>query len=121
MESLDYRYYNIHINGYLATYRPDDTVCVIVAHRNPGLANTNWINTVEHNCGTMCWRWIKPEDDIYTPPVPRVVNLNDYIEECTSGTTSNSNNKKNKTSSVRRRSTGKKKGKRGKTPTKKRK
>ena len=35
MESLDYRYYNIHINGYLATYRADGSVCVVVAHRQP--------------------------------------------------------------------------------------
>ena len=71
MESLDYRYYKIHTNKHLASYRPDGSVRIVVAHDDPGVAN--WINTVGHESGTMCFRWIRAE----TKPQPqtRVVKL----------------------------------------------
>ena len=79
MESLDYRYHRVHTNSSLA--RADEgepaAFTLIVAHRdpNPAAANTttrsrgkgskgfkgNWINTVGHSCGTMCFRYIAPE------------------------------------------------------------
>ncbi|MCD4729864.1 MAG: hypothetical protein K8R74_04635 [Bacteroidales bacterium] len=55
MESLDYRYFNICINKGNAHYKPDGSVSVIVAHKNPELPN--WIDTCGHLEGTMCWRW----------------------------------------------------------------
>lgn len=115
MESLDYRYYNIHINGYLATYRPDGSVCVVVAHRQPQVPDVNWINTVGHNCGTMCWRWIKPQSDPTPAPVPRVVKLDDFIAEC-NGMKRNGSKSRGKSgakSTTRKRSSV---SKRGKTP-----
>ena len=50
MESLDYRYYTIHVNKHTATYKEDGSVVVIVAHKDPqpeakGIP-VNWINTV---------------------------------------------------------------------------
>lgn len=57
MESLDYRYFTICINKATATYEPDGSVKVIVAHSDPGLPN--WINTCGHTEGTMCWRWYR--------------------------------------------------------------
>lgn len=56
MESLDYRYHQIHVNKHTAHYQPDGSVRVIVSHTDPGLPN--WIETCGHNMGTMCWRWI---------------------------------------------------------------
>ncbi len=56
MESLDYRYHNIHVNKHTATYQPDGSVRLIVSHTDPGLPN--WIETAGHEMGTMCWRWI---------------------------------------------------------------
>jgi len=36
--SFDYRYWNIHVNDRTACYRPDGSVRIVIAHRNPGLA-----------------------------------------------------------------------------------
>lgn len=57
MESLDYRYFNICINKGNATYHPDGSVTVTVAHDDPG--KPNWIDTCDHLEGTMCWRWYR--------------------------------------------------------------
>ena len=118
MESLDYRYYNIHINGYLATYRADGSVCVVVAHRHPQVPDINWINTVGHNCGTMCWRWIKPRSDPNPAPVPRVVKLDDFVAECNSmkGSGLTNRSKTGAKLTTRKRSSA---AKRGKTPRRK--
>jgi hypothetical protein len=71
MESLDYRYFTIHTNKHLAHYEPDGSVRIIVAHQNPGLPN--WINTVGHSSGTMCFRWIRAQD--HPQPRTRVVKV----------------------------------------------
>lgn len=73
MESLDYRYYTIHTNKHLADYRSDGSIRIVVAHKDPGVPN--WINTVGHASGTMCFRWIRAA----TKPQPqtRVVKLKD--------------------------------------------
>ncbi len=65
MESLDYRYFTIHLNKHTAQYRPDGSVQIIVAHADPG--RPNWINTVGHDCGAMSFRWIRAT----THPQPR--------------------------------------------------
>ena len=65
MESLDYRYYQIWVNQATASYRPDGSVRIVVAHRDPGVPN--WIDTVGHRQGTMLLRWVRAE----TKPQPR--------------------------------------------------
>ena len=73
MESLDYTRNQIHTNKHLASYNPDGSVTVIVAHEDPG--HPNWISTVGHDNGTMCWRWVHAKD---TPePSARVVKFNE--------------------------------------------
>jgi hypothetical protein len=69
MESLDYRHFTIHTNKHLARYLADGAVRIIVAHRNPGLPN--WIQTAGHQCGTMCFRWIRAAS--HPQPQTRVV------------------------------------------------
>jgi hypothetical protein len=64
IESLDYRYFCITLNKHSAEYRPDGSVRLLVAHRDPGLGN--WIDTANHRCGTMSLRWIKSTE---FPPV----------------------------------------------------
>jgi len=72
MESLDYRYFRIHLNSATATARPDGSVRIVVAASDPGV--DNWLETAGHAFGTMCWRWWKPVGD---PPEPtcRVVPI----------------------------------------------
>lgn len=59
MESLEYRYVDIHINKHTANYAADGSVCILVAARDPGLAN--WLDTTGHREGTMAFRWIGAE------------------------------------------------------------
>ncbi len=75
MESLDYRYHTICISKGNAHYEPDGTVKVIVAHSDPG--HPNWIETVGHKEGTMCWRWYRLADKLnYPKALPcRVVKM----------------------------------------------
>jgi hypothetical protein len=70
IESLDYRYFRITLNMHSAEYRPDGSVRLLVAHRDPGLGN--WIDTSYHRCGTMSLRWVR---STVFPPV-RVRKLN---------------------------------------------
>ncbi|MFN2378244.1 MAG: DUF1214 domain-containing protein [Candidatus Binatia bacterium] len=65
MESLDYRFFRIHTNKHLATANADGSVRIVVAHSDPG--HPNWIQTVGHDCGTMCFRWVRAD----AHPVPR--------------------------------------------------
>ena len=60
MESLDYRYFDICISKGNAVFREDGSVCVVVAHKDPG--TPNWLETCGHEEGTMCWRWYRLEE-----------------------------------------------------------
>jgi hypothetical protein len=75
MESLDYRHQRIHVNMHTATYEPDGSVRIVVAHENPGLPN--WIDTAGHRHGTMCFRWIKAAE--HPQPKTRVVKLREIL------------------------------------------
>ncbi len=65
LESLDYRYHDIHYNKHTAAYRKDGSFRLIIAHEDPGLPN--WVDTASHSRGTMGLRWIKAS----THPQPR--------------------------------------------------
>jgi hypothetical protein len=65
MESLEYRYFRVHVNSHTAVPEPDGSVRIVVAHSDPGLPN--WIQTQGHEQGTMCFRWVRAESH----PVPR--------------------------------------------------
>ena len=71
MESLDYRYHQIHTNKHLAQLEDDDSVRLIVAHENPGLPN--WLETAGHTSGTMCFRWVRTKE--HPQPRTRLVKL----------------------------------------------
>ncbi len=73
MESLDYRYHRIHLNSETCAYEPDGSLRIVVAHRDPGLRN--WLSTVGHDQGTMCFRWVRAEHN--PAPSTRVVKLSD--------------------------------------------
>ncbi|MGB5350617.1 MAG: DUF1214 domain-containing protein [Polyangiales bacterium] len=73
MESLDYRYYPVHVNKHTAKYRSDGSVQVVVAAQDKGF--DNWIDTVGHEEGTMCWRWVRATE--HPQPQTRVVKLSE--------------------------------------------
>ncbi|MGE0785153.1 MAG: DUF1214 domain-containing protein [Sandaracinaceae bacterium] len=73
MESLDFRYFRIHVNSKTATYRDDGSVRIVVAHDDPGVPN--WLTTVGHDRGTMCFRWVRAKQ--HPQPRCRVVKLAD--------------------------------------------
>lgn len=79
MESLDYRYHRIHTNSAIAATEPDGSIRIVVAHDDPG--HPNWIRTVGHTFGTMCFRWVRAE--VADPPEPatRVMKLADLRAE----------------------------------------
>jgi hypothetical protein len=80
MESLDYRYYNICVSKGNAKYERDGSVMVIVSAKDPGFGN--WIDTCEHNEGTMCWRWYRLVENAQpVEPLCEVVKFRDLNGE----------------------------------------
>ena len=71
MESLDYRYHRISLNGHTAVPEPDGTVRIVVAHESPGAAYPNWLTTAGHQTGAMLLRYIEARD--FPPVVTRVL------------------------------------------------
>jgi hypothetical protein len=71
LESLDYRYWQIHVNKHTAKLERDGSVRVVIAHEDPGVPN--WLNTCGHRQGAMCWRWIRAAE--HPTPRTRVVRL----------------------------------------------
>lgn len=74
LESLDYRFYDIHVNKGTAVESPDGSVRVVVAHEDPGC--DNWLDPCGHREGTMCWRWVRAES--HPQPVCRVMKLAEF-------------------------------------------
>ena len=77
LESLDYRYYQIHLNLHTAIYRDDGSVQVVISKRDPGVPN--WLNTTGHNVGTMCVRWLGAKE--HPTPEVQLVKLSEVINE----------------------------------------
>jgi hypothetical protein len=80
LESLDYRYYPIHVNNHTAKQRKDGSVRVILAHQRPEEASAidptdNWLETCGHTRGTMCWRWVRASE--HPQPETRVVKTHE--------------------------------------------
>ena len=70
MESLDFRYHRIHLNGDTAHLETPTQVKLVVAHKDPGCHN--WIDTAGHAQGILMWRWIGATD-LPTPEVTKVL------------------------------------------------
>ena len=76
-ESLDYRYRPVSTNKHRATYRDDGSVQLIVAHRDPGVPGSTWLDTEGHVEGTMTLRWLLADS---TPvPKPRLCRVDDLL------------------------------------------
>ena len=76
MESLEYRYVQIHLNKHTAQYRKDGGVSIVVAATDPGCVN--WLDTTGHTEGTMAFRWIGATE--YPQPRCRVVKLDELAQ-----------------------------------------
>lgn len=74
LESLDYRYFPVHLNKHIATYNADGSVRIVVSKNKPASPIANWLDTCGRNEGTMCVRWIRSSS--FPQPKTTVVKLN---------------------------------------------
>ena len=65
MQTFDYRYERIGINGAQATYEPDGSWKLVVTARDPG--HPNWLSTAGHARGVLFFRWFLAEETPATP------------------------------------------------------
>ncbi len=73
MESLDYRYHRISVNGDQLAPGDDGRVRIAVSERDPGLAGYCWLTTAGHREGAMLLRYVEARDH---PPIDtRVINI----------------------------------------------
>jgi hypothetical protein len=73
LNSVDYRYRLSSVNAKQAVLEEDGSVCVVVAHEDPGVPN--WLDTAGHGVGFVCQRWV---DAMESPlPTARVMSLRD--------------------------------------------
>ena len=73
LESLDYRYFPVHLNKLSAHYHDDGSVRIIVSKTDPRLPN--WMDTCGRNQGTLCVRWIRAES--HPEPKTQLLKLKD--------------------------------------------
>ena len=59
LESLDYRYFPVHLNKHMAHYETNGSVRIVVSKTKPLAPIANWLDTCGRNEGTMCVRWIR--------------------------------------------------------------
>jgi len=71
LESLDYRYSQIHVNKHTSYYRSDGSVRILICHENPELPN--WLHPQGHDFGGMCFRWNRA--DSYPQPTIREIDI----------------------------------------------
>lgn len=73
LESLDYRYHKVSVNKHTAHYADDGSLCIVVAHSDPGPGYPNWLTTAGHSLGGMLFRYIEAES--FPPINTRVVKF----------------------------------------------
>ena len=59
MQTYDYRYEQVTINGGQVRYEPDGSWRIAIAARDPGVPN--WVSTADHPRGRLWFRWFLPE------------------------------------------------------------
>ncbi len=60
MQSLDYRYHRVSLNGAQAVLEADGSFRVVIAQRDPDLPN--WLDTAGHRDGLFFCRWLQAEE-----------------------------------------------------------
>ncbi|HEX7409943.1 MAG TPA: DUF1214 domain-containing protein [Candidatus Binatia bacterium] len=61
LQTLEYRFRRTSLNRQQMTFESDGSFRVVIAHRNPGVAN--WLDTEGHMLGTIFWRILLPESE----------------------------------------------------------
>ena len=59
------------MNDQTVAIRPDGSVRIVVAHREPGLPDANWLDTAGHDRGVWLLRWMEARED-RLPAIRRV-------------------------------------------------
>src|SRR6185295_8803932 len=72
LQTYDYRYHRIAINGGQTQYEADGSWRVVVAARDPGMPN--WLSTAGHPRGVLWFRWFLAEEHPERPQT-RVVKI----------------------------------------------
>jgi len=65
MQTFDYRYQRIGVNGEQAVYEPDGSWKLVIAARDPG--HPNWLSTAGHRKGVIFFRWFLAQETPETP------------------------------------------------------
>ncbi|MCU1351951.1 MAG: hypothetical protein JWM05_1160 [Acidimicrobiales bacterium] len=65
MQTFDYLRGRVSLNRAQAVPDPDGSIRVVIAHRDPGVAN--WLSTEGRPFGLIFWRFMLPEGPIDTP------------------------------------------------------
>jgi hypothetical protein len=81
-ETIDYARHQSSLNGHQATVDDDGVLRVVMAHRDPGVAN--WLDTAGHSAGPVILRCVRTK----SAPVPetRVVRFDDIGGALPAGT-----------------------------------
>jgi hypothetical protein len=74
-QSFDDRSRPVHTNARRARARGDGSIRLVVAHRDPGLADANWMDTAGHAEGVWNFRWLLADEPLI--PDPRIVAWSD--------------------------------------------
>ena len=74
MQTYDYRYERVTINGGQIVAEPDGSWRIVVAPRDPG--HPNWVSTADHPTGRIWFRWFLPSA-MPARPRTRVVPLHE--------------------------------------------
>ena len=73
LESLDFRHHQAHVNHHTAVPSADGSVRIVIARRDPGVAN--WLDTAGHARGGLALRWVGAAE--IPKPRTRVVPLDE--------------------------------------------
>jgi hypothetical protein len=67
IESYDYNNRRVSLNRKQTRLEPDGSYRIVIAHRDPGPAHPNWIDTEGRPFGMVYWRFLLPEGAVETP------------------------------------------------------
>ncbi len=82
LQTYDYRYERVTINGTQVVYGDDGSWRIIVSETDPGL--DNWVATAGHRRGRIWFRWFLPES-VPDRPETTVAKLDDLRREAARG------------------------------------